>query len=474
MSRWSDISALSNRNFLAFVGLAVLYYLFIFSFGNWWSSIAEVENDRKISDGTLGDFYSVAVVGVVIAMPAAPYLQNAFGSRIMVVVGFALRAMCFIIFCATSSSDLFAVFMVIYGFSTVVTDAALVTQGGLLEKATANRWMGVFNACAGIGGITGGLIDGALLEYASLSVGTTISILSAGILVTTLAIISFMYSYDEEITLLVNEKDASAVEDNLLVAIWYGNWERFSRKHVTHNESSPILQAQQEDEGKSEPTSRTETIELDWPGLLLLSAIASMAFFCMNAVGDWSAIYFEENWSISGAETEILGVVFEYIAVLLAAYNCDYLRTQIWNTHGMLVLGLFLASIGFGIVAIVPWIFGATTLGLVIATIGFSLSGAGIGFTMPIFFSLTGNGVLGFSLSETSAVVFTTANILGFLEPTIMGNIANATGSLTSSFASVGAAGIVLAVVCWVSPSLFTRSDDENRRRRKNSGATAQ
>lgn len=467
MVQLEKFQSLSRRNVFGFIGLAVLYFLYLFGFGCWWSSIADVENKLEISDGTLGDYYSVAVAGAIIAVVGAPYLQNLFGSRVMALVALSLTSLCFIMFCFVSSVEMFSLFMLLFGFAVVNLDTSVASQGGLLEKATGQRWMGISEVFGGLGGITGSLITGgALLQYASLSVGWAMIIMCIAILTMAIVITPFMYSEEEEATLFADEEQ-DAWEDGILAALWRGNWQRLWYKPVkTENarEASPIL-SHKETTINDSPVEELEA--LSWSHLLLLSSLTSTAFFANSAIGDWSAIYFEENWDITGAEVGILGVVFTFVAEILASLVCDYLRLEVFSTYVVIVAGVVVIALGFALVALVPWTIGTTTVGQVCAALGFSIAGFGVGLLLPVAYSISGSGVRGFSAAETSAVVFSTANIFAFLEPSIMGNISNASGSLTTSFSFVSILATILSIVCVVSPALFDAQDEESRSRRK-------
>jgi MFS family permease len=196
------------RDEQAIWALVPVFAAFSFYYGNWSACIPWVEANRGMDDDTFGAYLSVAVIGVWIAMPILPYLQDLFGSAILNTAGFFLFGASITILCIDGSIGLFVTGFVLHGFATILLYAALIAQGALVEKCTGQPWMGTFSAISGVGGLLGGLIGGYFLEYSPYPVWA--EALTCCLLITTVCCISYPFLYHQQ------EEDLIVVQHDLL------------------------------------------------------------------------------------------------------------------------------------------------------------------------------------------------------------------------------------------------------------------
>jgi hypothetical protein len=79
-----------------------------------------------------------------------------------------------------------------------------------------------------------------------------------------------------------------------------------------------------------------------------------------------------------------------------------------------------------------------------VAIAGFGVTGFGMGWNIPLWFSLSGHGLRGFSVIETSAIVMTASNKFYFLGPMLLGKIATACGNTAYVF------GVEIVLTVWM------------------------
>jgi MFS family permease len=157
-----------------------------------------------------------------------------------------------------------------------------------------------------------------------------------------------------------------------------------------------------------------------------------MTFFVEGSIGDWGAIYLEDHWEV-GSLLGITGYLVEKVSMICAGLVCDMISTSYLDRLSLLIIGIILSIVGFGIAAI-AYSLEVSMWSYSIVIIGFGIVGIGTGFLNAIWYSMAGKGIDGFTESETSAYAMTIAMIMYLLCPVILGNISDWLGSLQYSF----------------------------------------
>jgi MFS family permease len=159
-----------NRDTAGVISIAFLYFIGTFYYGNWFASIPVIETNRGISNGRLGDYISIAVIGAILAMWLVPIIHNLIGSAVTTFLSIIFLAIAFCVIGIIGSDYIFGIGFVLYGFAINIMYASNNKQSGLLEKSTSRLSTGIFVASQSAGGILGGIIGGCIFDYTSLSV----------------------------------------------------------------------------------------------------------------------------------------------------------------------------------------------------------------------------------------------------------------------------------------------------------------
>lgn len=447
---------MEGRDLQAFIRIVPLYFLQSFFFGVWFSAIPLIEENRGISNSTLGDYLSIAVIGAILAMPLAPYMHDYLGSRITDMLGFFIVGAALIVLSNSTIPDAgFGFGMVMYGFAIILIFSSTFAQAAVLEKATHQLWMGVFSASAGLGGMVGAIAGGYGMEYTELEVWEVVSLLICAMYITLLVLYPYLYTYEEERKLMAKdvarrEKAGGGLFEKLLCS-WAESWQFvcFGAANLvdvdgavaeSEQETEPILTREQ----LSSSASSTQQLERqesehsadendrDWSSMAILCLIAGLSFFVEGSIGDWGGVYLERRWDC-GALIGVMGYIVEKAAIVLGGLFSDYLSTHVISRYWLLQLSIVMTSLGFFVAGIANE-FPATNGSLALAIFGFGVAGGGLGLLVPTWYSISGRGIRGFSVSETGAIVMTFANTCWLIEPLGMGNLADATGSLAYAF----------------------------------------
>lgn len=466
---------LEGRDFEAFLRIVPLYCLQSFFFGVWFAAIPSIETNRGISVSILGDYLSIAVIGALLAMPVAPYLVDYLGSRNTDMIGFFVVGCALIILSITAVSDAgFGFGMVMYGFAIILIFSSTFAQAAVLEKSTHQLWMGVFSAAAGFGGMVGAICGGYGLEYTTMEVWEVVALLILAMFVTLAVLYPYLYSYEEECKVMKKDVDRRAKAGGglfeKLLCSWAESWEFGCTGEAdllgpdgfraeTEAETEPILSSSLNNDAIQSDTQLEPTLQRsesepehdrDWSSMVILCVIAGLSFFVEGSIGDWGGIYTQDRWDC-GSLIGVMGYIVEKFAIVLGGAFSDYLSTHIISRFWLLQISIVLTSLGFflaGIAKEMP--INNTSLAMVI--IGFGVAGGGLGLLIPTWYSISGKGIKGFSVSETGAIVMTIANTCWLIEPLGMGNLADATGSLAYAFHFEALLVLFILIPVWLLP----------------------
>lgn len=474
-----------DRDTEAFYAIASLYAISSVFFGNWYAAIPFVEENRGISDGTLGDYFSIATVGAVICMTSAPFILDYIGSNYGITLGYIITGLGMILMCINSSDAFFIFSIIIYGYGAILVYSAMVAQGAVLEKSDSKLWMGLFVAASGVGGIFGGLVGGLSLEYTWLDVWAEMLIV-CGILCALVVFGSLPWLYTRREEKAVWHRDSENDSEELsCFATFYRimkldecfNWgESASDSTVTiasrlrRQEAEPILSSADSESGFGRiaalPSSCSSAsygtqfqqeapkIEPDYFGLLVLCGITFITYFVEDSVGDWGSIYIIHHWTDSSYLLGITPYLLEKACLTVASLSCDYLCTYHFSRYEVFQVSLLLTMIGFAM-AVIGYFLPVTTAALAFTITGFGVAGIGMGLTFPIAFSMSGRGIRGFTATQSVSWTMTAALCGSLLEPLILGNISSVSGSLAYSFVVVVGSLVLMMVLAMFLPSHY-------------------
>src|ERR1700688_1918892 len=309
----------------------------------------------------LGRSLMMAAIGSVLAMPAAGWLINKFGS-LNIVIGSTLGFGLALPLIAESNTVLtLSVALLFYGAMAGSMDVAMNTHAVMLEKRYQRHIMSSFHALFSLGGMAGSALGGLVAPRA---VPAGIHFWVSGIALTAMSILAFRW-----------------------LAL----------------PSAPKA---------AEKVASGGTITWSVP----LGALALLAFSIMlveGAIADWSAIYLRTS-VLTGPGLAALGYAVFSGAMAGGRLTGDYFTGELGRGH-LVCYGALLAAAGLVFVLL----FGNAGWALV----GFTCAGAGLATIIPNTFAAAGN--IEGSAPGPSLAVVTTAGYVGFLAgPPLIGFVA--------------------------------------------------
>ncbi len=420
-----------------------------------------------MDNSTFGNYLSVAVVGAVIATPSLPYLHRLFGGAYIIMIGFLFLGVSFTILCINSTNAIFALGMIILGFASIIVYSATIAQGSLVEKRVSQQWMGTFSGISGIGGLAGGLIGGWVLEYTSFAVWEEALICSIVACVLCLICYPFLYHKEEE-DQIVHKHDSTSDKTNIWVDFFCCNTNFFStiEEAIHEEEIRPLVSIDSASATASDfqkhdaPTKSNVSYKRDWLGMWLICVIASLASIIEASVGDWSGIYLIDHWDC-GYFIGIMGYIAQKVAMLIAGYTCDYVVDH-YSKYLLFQLSIAISAVGLTI-SFLAYFMPENDLSLWIAIFGFFVSGFGIGWNIPMWYSISGGGIRGFSVIQTSSIVMTISNSCYFVGPALFGNFAVFCGDTAYAFGSEIVLAILMALCAFALPRHYFDSLKEDK-----------
>lgn len=173
------------------------------------------------------------------------------------------------------------------------------------------------------------------------------------------------------------------------------------------------------------------------PTVLLLAALALMAFFGEGAVENWSTLYLREHLHVPAA-VGAAGVAVFHAAMLLGRLGAARLLPAVGRRTWLLLAGALGAvgtALATGSALAVPAVAGLLLVGLALAAVA------------PVAFSLAGDAAPRQVGAATS--VITTIGYFGFLVgPSVIGGVAQFS-SLRTALMLVGVASAVILALAW-------------------------
>jgi MFS family permease len=172
-------------------------------------------------------------------------------------------------------------------------------------------------------------------------------------------------------------------------------------------------------------------IHKDYYSLFIISLLGFIGYFGEGSIGDWSALYLTTQWDCSPL-VATFGYVGFQLSVAIGRFYSDKIVVRMGRKLLLMVSGI-IAGVGL-LLAVVASFLPSNDMSLAMAIIGFAICGAGLSALSPTVISLAGSGIVGF-LPATALAIVTAVGYTGILiGPPILGNFAQAVGSLSWSF----------------------------------------
>jgi MFS family permease len=343
------------------VSVSLIFLIHGLIIATWASRIPAFQAHLHLSPAVLGRSLMMAAIGSVLAMPAAGWLINKFGSLSIVIgstLGFGLALP---LIAESNTVRTLSVALLFYGAMAGSMDVAMNTHAVMLEKRYQRHIMSSFHALFSFGGMAGSALGGLV---ASRAVPAGIHFWVSGIALAAMSILAFRWL--------------------------------------------PLPSAPED----AEKVASGGTITWSVP----LGALALLAFSIMlveGAIADWSAIYLRTS-VLTGPGLAALGYAVFSGAMAGGRLTGDYLTGKLGRGH-LVCYGALLAAAGLVFVLL----FGNAGWALV----GFTCAGAGLATIIPNTFAAAGN--IEGSAPGPSLAVVTTAGYVGFLAgPPLIGFVA--------------------------------------------------
>lgn len=348
--------------------LATRLSFFAAGFGaSCWAPLVPYAKSRlAIDDGTLGLLLLCLGIGSVLIMPATGGLVGRFGSRAVILAGGVGYAMALPVLAVGSSVALVAAALLLFGASLGAMDVAMNIHAVEVERGSARPLMSAFHGLFSFGGIAGAGSITALLA-SGLSLGAA-AIGGVTVVVMALAIAAPRY-----LETRIGRAAPFFVRPRGLV--------------------------------------------------LLLGALAFVAFLVEGAILDWSALLMTGHQQMPAALAGLAYAVFS-VAMTVGRLTGDRI-VSVLGGRLVLVLGGLLTAAGLIVVLLARW--------PVAALGGFLVVGLGASNIVPVLFSAAGRQTAmpsGLAIASMTAIGY--AGILA--GPAAMGFVAEA-WSLPVAFA---------------------------------------
>jgi MFS family permease len=178
-----------------------------------------------------------------------------------------------------------------------------------------------------------------------------------------------------------------------------------------------------------------------WVVLSALTSVSFLSWMLEGSVGDWSGLYNIQVLGVSSASATMPFAVYQ-ASLVLGRAGYDYIVDRYISRKNMIMMNGLIGAIGLVIVVVAGFTHDSVSFPLNL--LGFGISGLGMSTLWPIVTSWCGN-IDGVDMTYAVSVVNGVSYCALLAGPPILGFIAEATGSLTYSFAT--AAGLCLLCI---------------------------
>jgi predicted MFS family arabinose efflux permease len=341
----------------------------------WAPLVPFVKSRLAIDEGTLGLLLLCLGIGSVLIMPATGGLVGRFGSRTVILSGGLGFTLALPLLAVGTTVPLVASALLLFGASLGAMDVAMKVHAVEVERGSTEPLMSGFHGLFSFGGVVGaGSITLLLASGASLVASTVVGV---GVVLAALAIAAPRY-----------------LETRI-------------------GRSAPFL-------------VRPRGL------VLLLGALAFIAFLVEGAVLDWSALLMTGHLHVPTAQAGVAYAVFS-VAMTVGRLTGDRIVATLGGQRVLVLGGLLTAA---GLVAVL------LAAGPMVALGGFLLVGLGASNIVPVLFTQAGRQTAmpsGLAIASMTAIGY--AGILA--GPAAMGFVAQA-WSLPAAFATLAALMLVV------------------------------
>jgi len=347
--------------------------------GTWVVRIPAIQRGLDLSEGQLGLALLGAAVGALVAMPLVGALVSRFGSRRVVGTTAMLLSLSLVLPALAPSMILLVPALAMIGAANGGLDVSMNAQAVAVEDGYGRPIMSSFHAAWSFGGLAGAAAGGL---FASVGMGplphfTVIAVLSA---------IAFAAVYKK---LLPAGADAS-------------------------EDGAPAF---------ARPTR----------ALMGLGIISFCVLLGEGAMGDWSAVYLNNNLQ-TGPGFAAAGYAAFSLAMAFGRLFGDRFTERLGPTRLVRLCGS-LAAIGLGV---------ALAVGQpLIALVGFACAGAGFSIVFPVALSAAGR-TKGMAAGPALAAVSTTAYTGFLVGPPFIGFVAEWTSLGAALYLVVALSAVVI------------------------------
>jgi sugar phosphate permease len=239
-----------------------------------------------------------------------------------------------------------------------------------------------------------------------------------------------------------------------LLYCWFYNFQeekQISQSLEIENnlETNLISEATEDEEEESSSSSSSSSVTsftttkasrvMNTRVIVGISILCMLSYFGQGSIGDWSALYFTEEFQVSPL-ISVIGLASFNMCLCIGTFMSDYITLYIGRKQLLIYAG-FLSSIGLALVTLAPYLKPANynhheiSFALILAILGFAIFGIGASVVPPSVISLAGNATLtGMDPNEAVALVSSVGYIGIMIGPAMLGSISGITGGLQWSF----------------------------------------
>jgi MFS family permease len=451
--------------------------------GNWAGILPQIKKNHNLNNTVLGGILIAAVFGALLALPVVSGVTEKYGSGVSLFFGGLALLFLYPLLGINAHISLLVIGIFFLGFSAGWADISMNAQAVVCEKMTRISTLGLFHSLFAIGGLIGALFGGGLLDLGHSVLQITI-LFSLLMLFPQLFLSWWLYSLQEE--KLINSNcfidndlsydklsssdafnDKSCLAGNPLMFPAVEHDSSHSRHSSSLFRSSSNSSAQPETvlqnengnaSGKADLVGWQEYADsngngtsnepvIDYSLLFALSFLCFLSYFGQGSVGDWSAIYLNNDLEANNFECTFGYACFE-LFVAVGTFLSDYFVMN-FGRKLLLQLSGIVSAVGLGIVVSAISV-NNHTYSLITATIGFGICGLGMSVVPPNVISIAGSGVSGQSPADAIAWV-SSVGYLGMLAgPPLLGAVSQAAGGLRWSFLVDALIMMIMTVVAVV------------------------
>ena len=313
------------------IAVSSLFFINGFLYANWTARLPELQQYFNLNNGQLGTVLFCIALGSLVAMPAAGWLGNRYGSDRIVVIMALLFCVTIPLVAVSQREWIIRLCFFGLGAASGSMDVTMNGQAVLVERLWGKIIFSSFHAIFSIGMALGAVSGGV---FASYGISFSTHLLSVAAL-------------------------------GLLVILW-------ASSNLIRDRAAPV----------EESVTGVETGTFD--ALKAILPFGIIAFCCMMGEGsmvDWSALFMH---TVVGQSEEISAWAFGVFALAMTIGRTfgDYVTAKL-GLQRVMLLNALLATAGLGL---------AVTLVTVWSTfLGFFLVGLGLSTIVPLVFSQAGN-----------------------------------------------------------------------------------